>query len=460
MENILNSNYFKAFAISPLDGRYYDNINYLSDFFSEFALIKKRIYVEIKWFQYLLGENSPIGIKIDENALKGLNIYYQNFTIEQFLKFKELETQFKHDVKPVEYLLKDVIEEKYREFVHFGLTSEDVTNLAYSLNFKEYKEKYLITNLKELVDNLKQLAINTKDFVILGHTHGQSATPTTLGKEISYFLYRINNCLINLKKLPVEAKVNGAVGNFAALNIAYPDINWIEKTENFIENLELKNSAVSKQIESHDWICRITAELSLLSSIIIDLCKDIWLYGSLNYLKQKPKEGEIGSSTMPHKVNPIDFENCWGNMEVVIALSQLFNRKLPVTFMQRDLSDSTVLRNIGLIFGHFELGLTSLKKGLSRIVINREYAEKELENHPEVLSEAIQTVLRKNKIKNSYEILKDFTRGKEISNDILHRLIESINISSEDKEILLNLKTRDYIGESKEIVDKILKIID
>lgn len=444
---------FQAFAISPVDGRYYDMIPHLSNYFSEYALIKNRIKVEIKWFSFLLGKDSPINVCADIDTLKKLEKFLKNFSINDFLKFKQIESKLRHDVKPVEYILKDLIDEKYQEYIHFGLTSEDVTNIAYALNFKEYREKHLIKNIEKLLDELKNLAIQSKDIVILGHTHGQSATPTTIGKELAYFASRISKSLKIIKKIPIEAKLNGAVGNFAALKVAYPEVNWIEQSNRFIESLNLSYNLFTKQIEPHDWICRVSNEISLLAAILIDLCKDIWLYGCLNYLKQKPKEGEIGSSTMPHKVNPIDFENCWGNMEMVIAISQLFSRKLPITFMQRDLSDSTVLRNFGLIFAHFEIGIQNLINGLSKIIFNKDYAEKELENHPEVLAEAIQTIFRKNGVKNSYEILKDITRGKEIDSDTLIKILNSVSIDENDKNKLLNLKVKDYIGESKSIVD-------
>ena len=460
MKDIQSNKILQAFAISPLDGRYYEQISFLSEFFSEFALIKSRIHVEILWFHFLLGKDSPIGIKVDQNTHKRLDDYFESFSIDEFLKFKDFELKLRHDVEPVEYLLKEIINEEYREFLHFGLTSEDVTNIAYAINFKNYRERFLIPNIEELIKELKKIAITSKDIVILGHTHGQSATPSTFGKELSYFIERINKSLKIIKSLPIEAKLNGAVGNFAALKIAYPELNWMDQSAKFIESIGLKNSKVTKQIEPHDWICRICSELSLLSSIIIDLCKDIWLYGLINYLKQKPKEGEIGSSTMPHKINPIDFENCWGNMEVVIAISQFFVRKLPVTFLQRDLSDSTVLRNLGLVFGHFELGLSSLKNGLSKIVFNRQYLEKELESHPEVLAEAVQTILRKNRIKDGYELLKEATRGKEIDYETLYKIIESSNIDLNDKKRISGLKVKDYIGESIDITEKICEEIE
>ncbi|MEJ5273878.1 MAG: adenylosuccinate lyase [Spirochaetota bacterium] len=460
MKNNQNNKISEAFAISPIDGRYYQQISFLSEFFSEFALIKNRILVEILWFHFLVGENSPIGIKIDNEIHKKLDQYFEKFSIEEFFKFKELESNLRHDVKPVEYLLKDIVDKDSKEFLHFGLTSEDVTNIAYAINFKNYKEKYLIPNLENLILKLKDLSLSSKSLTILGHTHGQSATPTTIGKEIAYFIERICKSLNIIKNIKIEAKLSGAVGNLAALKIAYPEVNWIEQANKFIESIGLSNSNVTKQIEPHDWICRICNEIALLSSILIDLCKDIWLYGCLNYLKQKPKEGEIGSSTMPHKVNPIDFENCWGNMEITIALTQLFSRKLPVTFMQRDLSDSTVLRNFGLIFGHFELGLKNLSLGLDKIIFNNEYIEKELESHPEVLAEAIQTILRKNKVNNSYELLKDATRGKDITYDSLLSLINSCNIEEEDKNRIKNLKVKDYIGESVQIVEKICSKIE
>ncbi|MCR4422507.1 MAG: adenylosuccinate lyase [Exilispira sp.] len=457
MKDIQNNKISQAFAISPLDGRYYEQISFLSEFFSEYALIKSRIYVEILWFHFLLGKDSVIGIKADQNTHKRLDNYFEDFSIDEFLKFKQLESKLRHDVKPVEYLLKDIIDEEYREFLHFGLTSEDVTNIAYAINFKNYRERFLLSNIDELLKELKKIAISSKDIVILGHTHGQSATPSTFGKEIAYYIERISKSLKIIKGLPIEAKLNGAVGNFAALKVAYPELNWMNESAKFIESIGLKNSKVTKQIEPHDWICRICNELSILSSIIIDLCKDIWLYGLINYLKQKPKEGEIGSSTMPHKINPIDFENCWGNMEIVIAISQFFARKLPVTFLQRDLSDSTVLRNLGLIFGHFELGLSALKTGLSKIVFNRQYLEEELESHPEVLAEAVQTILRKNRIKDGYEILKEATRGKEIDYETLHKIIENSNINLNDKKRILKLKVKDYIGESTDITENICK---
>jgi len=448
---------FEAYAISPLDGRYFKNISFISEYFSEFALIKKRIFVEIQWLHFLCGEDSPIGFVLNKNIHKALDKFHDDFSLNDFFKFKELETSLNHDVKPVEYLLRDILKNENSEFIHFGITSEDVTNLSYALLFNGFKENYLMPHLENIISSLKQLALASKTLAIPGRTHGQPATPTTLGKEFAYFVQRLQNSYLVLKNIKIEAKFSGAVGNYAALKVAYPDLNWIDIAKNFITKFGFEINICTKQIEPHDWIARHCNEIQLISTILIDLCKDIWLYGSYGYIGQKAVEGEIGSSTMPHKVNPIDFENCWGNMELTICLSQLFSRKLPSTFLQRDLSDSTVLRNFGVLLGHFELGLYSLKKGFDRIQFNEKNAEQDLAKNTVVLAEAIQTILRKCGVKNGYEIMKQFTRGKDVTYEQILNFIQKLDIPQDEKEKLLKLKPGDYIGESIQIVEQICK---
>lgn len=442
------------FALSSSDGRYFRRVDNLREIFSEYGLIKKRVFVEIKWFLFI---TKKLNIKINKDKAIKLEEKLNNFSIYDAKRIKEIEKTTNHDVKAVEYFLKEIYDENDSEFIHFGLTSEDVNNLSYALNLKEYIEKIFDENIKGLMNILKKLAFDYKDKPMLSRTHGQPATPTTFGKEISYYLKRIYDTYKRIKSIEICGKLNGATGNFASFYISYPEIDWIDLSKEFIESLGIKQNIVTIQIEPHDFIARILNEFSILDGILVDLAKDVWLYISYEYLKLKSVKTEVGSSTMPHKVNPIDFENGWGNFETSQSLCQFLSRRLIVSMMQRDLTDSTLLRNLSLCFSHFEIGLYSLIKGLEKIDLNEEKIISDLQNYPEVLAEAIQTILRKNMIKNGYEMLKEFTRGKKVNLEILRDFINKLDINPSDREKLINLTPENYTGLSAKIVEKVLK---
>ncbi|MCX8058467.1 MAG: adenylosuccinate lyase [Spirochaetes bacterium] len=446
------------FSLSPIDGRYREKVNNLREIFSEYGLIKRRIYVEIKWFLFLI-ENLKIEIK-EKDKLNKLISKIDNFSIEDARRIKEIEKITNHDVKAVEYFLKEICQIDENEFIHFCLTSEDINNLSYALMIKDYLREIFIKEIQIIIFKIKELSLKYKDSPMLSKTHGQPATPTTFGKEVSYFLKRIFDSTKNILSIDIYGKINGATGNFAAHFLAYPEIDWIEFTKRFLNSLGISQNIVTKQIEPHDFISRILNEFSILNGVLIDLCRDFWLYISNDYLKLKKVETEVGSSTMPHKVNPIDFENAWGNFEISQNIAQFLSRRLIVSLMQRDLTDSTLLRNLSLVFSYFNIGLSSLIKGLEKIELNEEKTKRDLMENPEVLSEAIQTIMRKNKIKNGYEILKGFTRGRKINFEVLNEFVKTLDINEADRNRLINLYPENYIGLSSSIVDKVVEEID
>lgn len=469
--NINNSNYENLLNLSPVDGRYFDKVNNLREIFSEFGLIKRRVYVEIKWFLFLIKKinivnlenesfNDINNLKINNSELLKLIKKLEDFSIEDAKKIKDIEKITNHDVKAVEYFLKELCQIDENEFIHFGLTSEDVNNLAYAIMIKDYIDKVFNPVLKKLLEKLKEISLKYKDSPILAKTHGQPATPTTFGKEIAYFLKRIFDSYKNVQNIEIYGKLNGATGNYASFYAAYPEIDWIKLSKEFIESFGIKQNLVTIQIEPHDYIGRILNEFSILNGILIDLCRDIWLYISNDYLKLKKIDTEVGSSTMPHKVNPIDFENGWGNFEFSQNIAQFLSRRLIVSLLQRDLTDSTLLRNLSLVFSHFHIGINSLLKGLNKIELNEEKTQTDLKENPEVLGEAIQTILRKNKIKNGYEIMKSFTRGKKVDYNLLREFISTLDINNKDKERLLNLTPDKYIGLSSKIVEIVIEEIN
>ncbi|HOO68276.1 MAG TPA: adenylosuccinate lyase [Bacilli bacterium] len=432
-------------VISPLDGRYSKYTKDISNYFSEYAYIKYRVFVEIKWFLYLTKLLDKKITKKEEIIILDI---YNNFNLESAKRVKEIEEITKHDVKAIEYYLKEKFEEynlSYSELIHFACTSEDINNVAYSLMIREYLNKYnmLITNL---MNKLRDLNEEYRDIPMLSHTHGQPATPTTLGKEFKIYEYRINNILELIKKSKLTSKFSGAVGNFNAHYVAYPEIDWFNNCKEFIESLGITFNPLTTQIESHDNICILFSYIKVLNNIINDLNNDMWTYISMNYLKLKTIKNEVGSSVMPHKVNPINFENSMANTKMSNGIFDVLISNLSLSKMQRDLSDSSLLRNIGVGFAHSVVAINQTLIGLDKISANVEVLNKDLANNPEVLAEAIQTVLRKNGCKNAYEILKEMTRGKETTIESLRDYIKKLDINKNDKERLLKLEVKDYIG--------------
>ena len=437
-------------AISPIDGRYSNQTMHLSEFFSEKALIKYRLKVEIEYFikLTLTGIDQLKNWNVKSNS--SLRDIYKNFDNNDCDQVKSLEKITNHDVKAVEYFLKEKFKslgyEEYSEFIHFGLTSQDINNTAIPLSFKEY-----IVNYYKLLDNflskLKNKAQEYKEITMLAKTHGQPASPTRLGKEFEVFIVRIEEQLENLKQIPFSAKFGGATGNFNAHHLAYPETDWKDFAQSFVSDMGLKLSFPTTQIEHYDNLAAIFDNLKRINSILIDFNQDMWLYISMDYFKQKIKKGEIGSSAMPHKVNPIDFENSEGNLGLANSLFNHLSSKLPVSRLQRDLTDSTVLRNIGVPIAHTVIGLNSSIKGLDKIFVNKEKIDEDLENNWIVISEGIQTILRREGYSKPYEALKDLTRNnKKIDKSTLTKFIDSLNVSQEIKNELKEITPYNYTG--------------
>jgi adenylosuccinate lyase len=449
-----NQEEFKLKAISPLDGRYSDKTSVLAEYCSEYALIKYRVIAEVKWLQYLSSEKVIPQLSVTTSS-KLKNIL-DSFDINDALKVKNIELQTNHDVKAIEYFLAQTLEDPLvTAFIHFGCTSEDINNIAYALMLSDLRKTLILNDINKFLSSLQVLSKNWSETSMLSHTHGQPASPTTLGKELAVFYNRISSQLKTLNKIDILAKMNGAVGNFNAHQIALPNVNWIEISNTFIRSLGLIPNSLTTQIEPHDWIAEYAHALIRINTILIDFSRDIWLYISSGYLRSKPISTETGSSTMPHKVNPIDFENAEGNLGVSNALLNHLALKLPISRLQRDLSDSTVLRNLGSCVAYQLIALKSLHKGLSRIDINQKAISSDLESEPEVLAEAIQTVMRSQGISDAYDQLKEFTRGKKITIEELHIFISKTEIDNEAKLRLLNLKASDYIGLAKILADHI-----
>ena len=437
-------------SISPVDGRYYNQTHFLDEFFSEKALIKFRLQVEVEYF-IKLTETNIVQLKDwkkkDNSLLKEI---YTKFDNSDAIKIKEIEKTTNHDVKAVEYFLKDKFKsfgfDKYSEFIHFGLTSQDINNTAIPLSIKEYLVTYyrLVENL---LQNLKNKADEYKDVTILARTHGQPASPTKLGKEFKVFIVRIEEQIKHLKMIPFSAKFGGATGNFNAHHLAYPKVNWKKFAEAFVENMGLKLSFPTTQIEHYDNLAAIFDNLKRINSIIIDFNQDMWLYISMDYFKQKIKKGEIGSSAMPHKVNPIDFENSEGNLGIANSLFNHLSSKLPISRLQRDLTDSTVLRNIGVPVAHTVIGINSTLKGIGKLLINIEKISYDLEMNWIVIAEGIQTVLRREGYPEPYEVLKELTRKNEhINKNTFIDFIENLNVNEIVKNELKKISPFNYTG--------------
>lgn len=439
-------------AVSPIDGRYHSKTVSLSPYFSEEALIKYRVLVEIEYFIALCELPLPQLSGIDQSLFEELRQIYQQFSSEDALEIKETEKVTNHDVKAVEYFIKNKFESlnlhQYKEFIHFGLTSQDINNTAIPLSTKEAFEKVYLPILIELIAKLKSLSIEWKDIPMLAKTHGQPASPTRLGKEILVFVERLEEQLRFLFNIPFAAKFGGATGNFNAHHVAYPNLDWKKFGTDFVEkNLGLHHSFPTTQIEHYDHFASFFDALKRINTIIIDLDRDIWTYVSMDYFKQKIKAGEIGSSAMPHKVNPIDFENSEGNLGIANAIFEHLSAKLPLSRLQRDLTDSTVLRNIGVPFGHTLIAMESTLKGLNKLVLNPNKLNEDLENNWAVVAEAIQTILRREAYPNPYEALKGLTRTHEtINQESMHQFIETLDVSEDIKRELKQITPQNYCG--------------
>lgn len=439
-------------AISPVDGRYRRHTVDLSPYLSEFGLIRYRVLVEIEYFialcQLPLPQLESLG-KQDFSALRGI---YQNFSTLHAEDVKEIEKTTNHDVKAVEYFIKSKMDDMgfsdVKEFVHFGLTSQDINNTAIPLSLKESLEKVTLPLLKEVKKSLKTLAKEWSDIPMLAKTHGQPASPTRLGKELMVFVERIERQLDLLDQIPHNAKFGGATGNFNAHHVAFPKIDWIDFGNKFVkDHLGLERSHPTTQIEHYDNMAAIFDAYKRINNIFIDFSRDIWQYISMGYFKQKIKEGEVGSSAMPHKVNPIDFENAEGNLGIANALFEHLSAKLPISRLQRDLTDSTVLRNVGVPYSHTIIALRSLVKGLGKLELNESAIEKDLEDNWAVVAEAIQTILRRESYPKPYEALKELTRKNEkITKETIHEFIDTLNVSDKLKAQLKEISPMNYTG--------------
>ena len=438
-------------SLSPLDGRYENKVDELKPYFSEYALIKYRLIVEISFFMML---SSEPGIKelppFSDKELELLEKIIKNFNEKEAEEVKNIEKTTNHDVKAVEYYIKKKLEKtslkKYLEFIHFACTSEDINNLSYALMLKGGVHKVLLPEMNELNKKVIQLAKEWQKIPMLALTHGQPATPTTVGKELKVFAKRLGRQIEHLEKQEFFGKLNGATGNFNAHLVAYPKVNWLQLSKNFVQNLGLTHNPLTTQIEEHDFQSEIFDTIARFNTILLDLNRDIWMYISRGVFSQKTVAGEVGSSTMPHKVNPIDFENSEGNLGLANALLRHLSEKLPISRMQRDLSDSTVQRNNGVALGYSLLAYKSALKGLGKLALNKKVIQEELDKNWTLLAEPIQTVMRKCGVPKAYEKLKELTRGKEVTKETVRKFIGSLKIPKDDKDRLLKLTPSTYIG--------------
>ncbi|MGB8599847.1 MAG: adenylosuccinate lyase [Burkholderiales bacterium] len=449
-------------ALSPLDGRYQQKVDALRGYFSEYALIKYRVKIEIEWLKALASEKAIAEVPLFSSAtLTDLDQLAEDFSVADAAQVKSIEAHTNHDVKAVEYWLKEKLADntevmKVGEFIHFACTSEDINNLAYGLMLKQARQSVLLPALDKLVAKLTDLAHAHADVAMLSHTHGQPASPTTMGKEMANVAYRLQLARQKIAQIELPGKINGAVGNYNAHLAAYPDVEWEKFAKKFVEVLGLTFNPYTIQIEPHDGLAELFDAFARANTILIDLNRDVWGYISLGYFSQKVKAGEIGSSTMPHKVNPIDFENSEGNLGLANALLRHLAEKLPVSRWQRDLSDSTVLRNVGAVLGYCLLAYDSCLKGLDKLELNQIVINNGLDNNWDVLAEPIQTVMRRYAVPNAYEQLKELTRGKGgITKEALHAFINHLAIPAAEKKRLLGLTPANYIGMAAQLAKKI-----
>jgi adenylosuccinate lyase len=451
-------------ALSPLDGRYHSKVVALQPYFSELALIRHRVQIEIEWFKALSYEPAITEISpFSADIISQFDNLVTDFSESDGKSVKAIEDRINHDVKAIEYwlkerLIKNTEVSKVTEFIHFSCTSEDINNLSYGLMLKHSRDHVMLPTLKKIIEKLIGMAHQLADVPMLARTHGQPATPSTLGKELANFAHRLQGGYDQLASISISGKTNGAVGNYNAHLAAYPNFNWEKFAKSFVEKLGLEFNPYTTQIEPHDAIATLCDAYAHINIILLDLDRDVWGYISLGYFKQKIKESEIGSSTMPHKVNPIDFENSEGNLGVANALLRHLSEKLPVSRWQRDLTDSTLLRNMGVAIGHTLLSYDSCNKGLNKLEVNQERIADDLENAWDILAEPIQTIMRRYGIPNPYEQLKELTRGKDsISKETIHKFIDDLTIPDAEKKRLREMTPQNYIGKAAELARRIGK---
>lgn len=448
-------------ALSPIDGRYSEKVALLRPIFSEFGLIRYRILVEIRWLQALAAHPKITELKpFTPQATAALEAIYDNFNEQDALHVKTIESKTNHDLKAVEYFLKEKMAEHSElapasEFIHFACTSEDINNLAYGLMLMAARKQCVLPFYDQLIQQLIQLAHHHAKQPMLSRTHGQTASPTTVGKEFAVFAARLKRQRQQLHEIPILGKINGAVGNFNAHRVAYPEVDWLSLSQQFVEKLGLVWNPYTIQIEPHDALAEMLQAMMRFNTILIDFDRDIWGYIALGYFKQKMIKNEVGSSTMPHKINPIDFENSEGNLGMANAVFDFMANKLPISRWQRDLTDSTVLRNLGVGFAHSLIAYQATLKGLAKLEINAEHINQDLDQNWEVLAEAIQTVMRRYGLEKPYEKLKELTRGQRINAQILSKFIDSLELPAIVKKELKNLTPHNYIGDAAELAQSL-----
>ncbi len=447
-------------ALSPADGRYADKVNGLRDIFSEFGLIRFRTLVEVRWLQWLSDDAQIVELPPLSSVMKDvLNHLVDDFSLDDAENIKKIEATTNHDVKAVEYFIRERLgngpeTQPLKDFVHFGCASEDINNLAYALMLRTARTDVLLPQMRTLRSKLQTMAREHAALPMLSRTHGQTASPTTLGKELANVVARLDRAQSQFRDVEIRGKFNGAVGNYNALQIAYPEADWPAITQGFIESLGIDPNPYTTQIEPHDWTAEYAHSLLRYNTILIDFCRDIWGYISLGYFTQNIAKDEVGSSTMPHKVNPIDFENAEGNLGLSNALLSHFAEKLPISRWQRDLTDSTVQRNFGVAIGYLLIATESILKGLSRLQVNSDVIQKDVSEAWEVLGEAVQTVMRRYGVPEPYEKLKALTRGQAVTQDLLHDFIHTLDIPDSEKSRLLELTPEAYIGLAAELAAK------
>lgn len=448
-------------AISPVDGRYGSKTTDYKSIFSEYGLIRHRVLVEVRWLKALADEPGIAEVPVlSDAAAKVLNSIETEFSTDDAQRIKDIERTTNHDVKAVEYFLKEKIAgnaelEAVTEFIHFACTSEDINNLSHALMLSAGRDTVLLKQMDEVIDKMKSIALQLAEQPMLSKTHGQPASPSTMGKELANVVYRLQKQRNQVAAVEILGKANGAVGNYNAHLSAYPEVDWEGFAKNFIESLGIHYNPYTIQIEPHDYMAELFDAISRFNTILIDISRDIWGYISVGYFKQKTVAGEIGSSTMPHKVNPIDFENAEGNLGIANALFGHLSMKLPISRWQRDLTDSTVLRNLGVGFAHSSIAYSSAMRGLNKLEINPTALHAELDNNWEVLAEPIQTVMRKYGIEKPYEKLKELTRGKKVDQKIMQEFVENLDMPQEGKDLLINMTPMNYIGNAVEQTRKI-----